>query len=360
MTWALSIFLRFDMGPISMSNSSDGRSPMDARIDFPLSTRNPNWNKKVVEEESSHMTAITLNHSSTMSHTQQRCPPIEQIPDAVFYPFRFFQQPKHAHFLKDFERNRDYYRDTSWIEIGDKDENLTSTADSNSSGLSIYYHIHKVGGTTMSNSFGNHMNVDIYYFRRRRAMNMGGGDKFLSVYRHLLERLITDDMQSPTPGFFTYIRCPVLRFLSCVGEMLGPQKYKMLQGCASLNTTTELLECVLTEIEYKAPDNRNHLNLHLVPQSYELLSGVMNQYDLPYTVLDLSHIETVVAACGGSIPKQKKFRSKTGIPKHFPRFRLEPSVLTPELVARICNLYAADVELLRQVGTTRTLCDPAI
>ena len=70
--------------------------------------------------------------------------------------------------------------------------------------------------------------------------------------------------------------------------------------------------------------------------------------------------KTVVVACGGSIPKEKKFRSKTGIPKHFPRFRLESSVLTPGLVARICNLYAADVELLRQVGTTRTLCDPAI
>ena len=79
---------------------------------------------------------------------------------------------------------------------------------------------------------------------------MWGGETFISVYRQLLERLADADGPSPTPVFFTYIRDPVLRFLSCVGEMLGPQKYKMLQGCASLNTTTELLECVLTEIEY--------------------------------------------------------------------------------------------------------------
>jgi hypothetical protein len=51
------------------------------------------------------------------------------------------------------------------------------------------------------------------------------------------------------------------------------------------------------------------------------LSGVRNQYDLPnFTLVDLSHIETVVPACGGSIPKQKKCRSKTGIPKHFLAF----------------------------------------
>jgi hypothetical protein len=118
--------------------------------------------------------AVIFKHS-TKSHTQQSCPPIEQLPNAIFYPFRFFQQPKHAHFLKDFERNRNYYRDTSWIYIGDND------------GFSIYFHIHKVGGTTMSNSFGNHPNVEIYYFLRRRTM--GGVEKFISVYRYLLERL---------------------------------------------------------------------------------------------------------------------------------------------------------------------------
>jgi hypothetical protein len=72
-----------------------------------------------------------------------------------------------------------------------------------------------------------------------------------------------------------------------VGEMLGPQKYKMFQGCASLNTTMELLNCVMTEIEYKTPDHWDYLNLQLVPQSYELLSDVMNQYDLPFTLVDL-------------------------------------------------------------------------
>jgi hypothetical protein len=369
--WALSIFPPLVMDPTSLSNYPDGRSPMDSRIDFSLATHR--HKKTVTVEESSiysTTTAVTSHNTTTTatSYSQQSsCPPIHQIPNAVFYPFQFFQQPKHAHFLKDFERNRDYYRDTSYMIIGDNYENIASSTGNISTGFSIYYHIHKVGGTTMSNSFDNHPNVDIYYFLRRRAM--GGREKFLSVYRQLLERLTSNGGQqssssSSHPVLFTYIRDPVLRFLSCVGEMLGPQKYKLLQGCASLNTTMELLECVLTEIEYKAPNHRDYLNLHLVPQSYELLSGVMNKYDLPFTIVDLSHshIETVVAACGGSLPKQRnKFRSKTGIPpKHFPHFRLELSVLTPELVARICKLYAADVELLRRVGTTRTLCDPAI
>lgn len=105
---------------------------------------------------------------------------------------------------------------------------------------------------------------------------MGGGKTFVSAYRQLLERLADDEL-SLIPVFFTNIRDPVLRFLSCVGEMLRLQKYKMLQGCASLNTTTELLKCVLTQIEYKArPDHRDYLNLHLLPQSCVLLSGVVN------------------------------------------------------------------------------------
>jgi hypothetical protein len=51
-TWALSLFLRLGMALTSMSNYPDRRSPTHTRIDFSLSTRNPNFNKKV--EESSH------------------------------------------------------------------------------------------------------------------------------------------------------------------------------------------------------------------------------------------------------------------------------------------------------------------
>jgi hypothetical protein len=113
-TWALSLFLR-----LGMALTSTIRIVVRLRIpestflcQLAIRTSTRKWKNPATV----NTMAVTFNHS-TKSHTQQSCPPIEQLPNAIFYPFRIFQQLRHAHFLKDFERNRNYYvhRRQLWV-----------------------------------------------------------------------------------------------------------------------------------------------------------------------------------------------------------------------------------------------------
>jgi hypothetical protein len=160
----------------------------------------------------------------------------------------------------------------------------------------------------------------------------------------------------------TFLRDPVPRFLSGVAQVLKLRVWhKRLHPCYQHNTTEELLDCILFKLETTEP--QSFLEMHLAPQSFELYKQVMG-FDISIEVMDLSELNNVMKALGAAagtnddVPtKGKAERSTTGsLIRRFPQFRLTPDVLTSQMIPRICNLYQADVVMLKQVGVTTTVC----
>ena len=161
-----------------------------------------------------------------------------------------------------------------------------------------------------------------------------------------------ESQHTTDPGtMFTFVRDPALRFLSSVGELLGgaPASRRKIAPCTEKETTAQLLECILDKIEASSL----FLDVHLLPQSYELLYGVMG-YDIAVNIIDLSNIDAVVRGCDGT---PHKSRSRSGdLIRGYPQFHLTTDALSDPILDRICRLYEADERMLQGFGTTETLC----
>lgn len=224
---------------------------------------------------------------------------------------------------------------------------------------SAYYHLHKVGGTTMEKVHFT-QNEDYLLARMR-----------LKHHKALTKNLIETIIAKKDAVLFTFMRDPVSRFLSSLGQMLSMHQRVKLKPCINIaNNTDELMHCVLDKIEAKGifdpasgngyrrgnrPVTYDFLDQHLTPQSIELLSSVQNT-DLSPMVMPMDEMSVFLEACTEGPPKKMRSVShNTTVGK----FYVDESVLTPELVARICSVYHWDVEFLQQQlhGMVPTVCD---
>ena len=82
-------------------------------------------------------------------------------------------------------------------------------------------------------------------------------------------------------------------------------------------------------------------------------------FDIEIETVDLSEIGTVMEELGA--PDVPKERSTTGARiRRFPQFHLTMDALNEARIERICSVYAADVEMLREARITKTICIPEI
>ena len=152
---------------------------------------------------------------------------------------------------------------------------------------------------------------------------------------------------------FTFIRDPATRFVSSLGQVLRPNNMNGLGNCPHIsNTTHDLVDCVLTKIETKG----KFLDLHFIPQSYELYHGFMG-YDIGIHLIDLtSHFTEVIGNVLGGPDESSMVRAQANTGT----LVLDKFLLTPDLATtfrdRICKLYQADVLMLQETGLTSTIC----
>ena len=153
---------------------------------------------------------------------------------------------------------------------------------------------------------------------------------------------------------FTFVRDPVPRFLSSVGQAL---KLNQLGPCTKKDTPRNdslgLLDCVLNQIQV----TQQYLDEHLEPQIFELYHGMMG-LDLQVYVMDLHAMMDIVLPTILSLPdhQQASRRRKTHHGSVVAGYNLSLSLLTPHLVERICSVYRMDVLFLLETNVTSTAC----
>lgn len=223
----------------------------------------------------------------------------------------------------------------------------------------VYYHLHKVGGSTIRKA---HFNQEV------ARLEDGHIEDFTPRAENLLQRVAN----TPDAILFTFMRDPVTRFLSGLGQILRMPRKKNLRPCPSTaNNFQQLMECVLDQIEGNLSHNSstpaqpsdsgssidlNFLDLHLLPQTIELLSAVKGSY-LPVMIMPLDQLGQFLKLCASSDPN-KHIRSQSHN-KTAGKFLVDESALTPSIVRRICNAYHWDIKFLKQQldGDIPTLCD---
>jgi hypothetical protein len=272
-----------------------------------------------------------------------RCPRLN-VTSNLFRPLPFFEQGSGKAFRKHALRTQ--------AELSLKSRFLWFPESPKSLGSCpfVFYHIHKNGGGSM----GKHVSIQTEKFNSESERQMGR-ENYTTACQNLLKQAYESQKQSGNQPMlvFTFIRDPLERFLSSLGQVLnGPTGIlrKRLSPCHNSMTTADLIDCVLNKME----ETSSFLDEHFAPQSYELYSGVQG-FDLAIAVVDLSLLSAVVTQLGGSQSHVHE-NSAVGVVHEYPQFLLAPSSLTRDFRRRICRMYEADVRMLAQTQVTTTEC----
>jgi hypothetical protein len=259
------------------------------------------------------------------------------IPNRVFFPVRFMKQPQFKALRNDLKSNTALLKD-NYIIFGNR-----------SSSFSVYYHIHKAGGTTMQHLQTPVEKEDLNWETERRI----GKEAFDQTAVELL-----DDVRRQSAFLFSFCRDPVLRFFSALGQLLSmPQRHFKLSPCHRHKTSSQkLIQCVLDKIMNNG-NSKNYLDPHFMPQVYELYSAVHQQEDIGIQLFSLSSFDDFQRSCGvnGNSNLPARYRVGKSLPG-FPSLSIDEA-LTPELLRQICELYRMDVIFLEALnGLVSTLC----
>jgi hypothetical protein len=290
------------------------------------------------------------------------------IPYAEFHPKRFMEQGPGKAYLPLYEKQLERKK-RRLLKIRLVVYSLVQP-ETNGRCRPVYYHIHKNGGSTM-NVKGDHpplLLVDAYYTPREQNL---GREEFHNQTLSILTQLHESQHQqlsssSNSMPFFTFLRDPVTRFLSSVGQALRLNKLHPCNTPPKKGDTLALLECVLQKIQ----DKESFLDEHLVPQALELYHGMMG-LDLQVQVMDLSAIGPVLqhlvvlglptattstTSTTSTTTTSIETRRSSTQGRLVAGFNLSTALLTPSLVQRICTVYQMDSLMLKQVGVTNTMC----
>lgn len=203
-----------------------------------------------------------------------------------------------------------------------------------------------------------HVPIEMEKFNSEKERRVGGGAYETLCYTYLQQvyesqNRRNDGQQEKQIHMFAFLRDPLDRFLSSLGQVLMGQKAllrKRLEPCHNSLTTADLIACVLHKME----STSSFLDEHFAPQSYELYIGMLG-LNLSIDVMDLSLLSQVVVQLGGSRDHVHE-NSAVGTIDNYPQYRLTPASLTREFQERICQLYEADVLMIEQTGVTTTRC----
>lgn len=289
-----------------------------------------------------------------------RFPP--DVKSAIFYPKRFMEEGGSGqHFLPSYRKmeEADFERAIERPRL-----NVISYQAPSATSMckTVYYHIHKCGSTTVKAATKKSplTTTKLYAYDLEYKI---GKEKYGKRVRNILENTYANQQQTNQTTrverpVFTFIRDPVSRFVSGLAQFIKLLKFYPVHPLTTCvenneNETIALLECAIDAIHNKS----SYLNVHLLPQVYELYKGTTyggDNMDLAVHLVDLKDLEAALSPLVGLtsdeiVPKQQASGVQRG-------FNLTPSILTPELVNKICKLYAMDVLMMRETGISHSVC----
>jgi hypothetical protein len=307
---------------------------------------------------------------------------------ALFYPARFFAAAatESEFYESSFTGNRQIFESEGNPVISM--ERNKDAVDNNGVPESItYLHNRKVGGSTMhwafrkreeTDSLGlelhvalawrmrNEMGIAAYHEAWNRKLQM-----IVASQQHAMANTNNDATTSMAPAVvFTFVRCPVQRFLSAVGQLLSARHrfQRHFASClepkkdqtesvtaASLFDTQIMLKCTLEILEESVQANGpgSFFDVHLEPQAFQMRTGVVDM-DVGILILDLAHISNVLSVIR---PSSSTIHRRPSTRKEYTGgYDLSAEVLTEELVHQICRIYAMDVQVLQLSSVAPIMC----
>lgn len=310
-------------------------------------------------EDSPSLRLEVPTSSRVSQNAPQTIPCGVPTPAAAFNPKLFMEHGPGRPYMELFKKQLDQgKRKQRLLKVRFVQYTLVSEA---TSCRPIYYHIHKNGGSTMniqnngyhdflSTKSGRITHVEAYYTPREQQL---GREVFENQTMVILSQARLEQQQqqqsSTKMPIFTFLRDPVPRFLSSVGQAL---KLSKLAACTMQlekeRDTLVLLDCVLNKIQEK----ESFLDEHLEPQIFELYHGMMG-LDLNVKVVDLKAMDAILDQWLGSSSRDISRRHTKGL---VAGFNLSTALLTTELIQRICRVYQMDTLFLEETKVSSTIC----
>jgi hypothetical protein len=325
---------------------------------------------------------------------------------AIFYPARFFAAAAaESDFYEiKYTGNRPVFEieGTPVIHLERNQQHRNANAVGVPESIT-YLHNRKVGGSTMHSAFRlNKKNFNgslalhvALSWKMRHQMGMsayheawnGKLSNIVASQQHNMNMgsaTASETASSSSPAVvFTFVRCPVQRFLSAVGQLLSARhRFERHFGSCDPNPTTttattttssdtveslhtlddtrRLLQCTLDILEKSVQVNgpSSFLDVHLEPQVYQMRTSI-NSMDVGILVLDLKHISNVLSILR---PRSASLHKRSSTSKTYTggydlsMDTVDGVLLTDELVQQICNIYAVDVQMLQLTSVSPTLC----
>uniref|UniRef100_A0A7S4JRW3 Sulfotransferase n=1 Tax=Odontella aurita TaxID=265563 RepID=A0A7S4JRW3_9STRA len=247
-----------------------------------------------------------------------------------------------------------------------------------------YLHLHKNGGTTVNQAMRAFVIRSRGRQRGRQRGGRGGGKGATPQYRldeyyfprtHKMTLTQLRRATSNVMGFiaakqkmggrrarestaFTFLRHPLHKFVSAVGEVVHQGK---MGPCQSFRGK-ELAECALNFLVGEEEGGNGEgspglaYNQHFKPQVIELYDCAGGT-DVKVSLLDMSSIGKFVG--DGCLGLKKHFRGRPETRRFFGKGDFLEN-LDERMVRKLCELYEVDVVFFREIGREVPECDPYV
>lgn len=221
----------------------------------------------------------------------------------------------------------------------------------------IGIHIHKCGGTSVGRTFGRaekdfpqYQEVLFYAHNLRDRFGNNWHPAAIDLTRNAVERVEKDQREGRADHvIFSFVREPVSRFLSSVGEFLHSRNKKKI--CLEA-TTRDMLHCLLQTLKATGLQ----LDQHFAPAAVDLYMFSLLGQPARISLLPLN--------------KMGEFRHMFGLPDtrvksavssaSYSGYNLSLSDLDADMLRDVCRLYEVDVILMRSLGIETPHCEPYI
>jgi hypothetical protein len=157
---------------------------------------------------------------------------------------------------------------------------------------------------------------------------------------------------------FAFIRDPLERFVSSIGQAMGAQgshnnivgkelQSRCINGTVySLQNSRYTLQCCIDYIQ----ENGFYFEIHFTPQAVEIAFATQ-MYHVPVAVFKFEEsYSTVLTEMGANHEIKHRDGDSKGYRPNPVLTGMTPVDYTPELIRQICKLYEVDVILHRSLG----------
>jgi len=231
-----------------------------------------------------------------------------------------------------------------------------------------YLHVHKAGGT----SIHFQSRQEIFQVREHMVyhwpLDLLHHHTYIPTYKHIQSskkfKSLPEKWKENEHILFSFIRDPLDRFISSIGQAMGAQ------GSESDASDALQEECIKDE-EYSLENSRSTIQccidyimeygyfeeLHFTPQAIELAFATQ-MYPIPVALFQYeTSYKDVISELGMDPNKKMRDGNKDGMRPLPVLSEMTSADYTKAMKRQVCELYKVDVAMFRSLGWNTSSCD---